>query len=194
PAHASDYLMVTLVATPERLGVPDDELFALPPEGLREVCVEAITDWHPALRELFARADRETFLPIALRAGERVDAWEPGPVTLLGDAVHTMPPAGGGGARPPPPPRPRDEAVAVDQQVQTPPLLTPATPLAPTRPEAPLGLVMVFTPVPPLTVPALPVPAAPAAPPRPPAPPGPAHPVPPLPPAPPLPPFPPGWV
>ncbi|MEO6082346.1 MAG: NAD(P)/FAD-dependent oxidoreductase [Umezawaea sp.] len=98
PEGASDYLMTTLVASVERLGVPDGELFSLPPEGLWKITVEATADWHPALRELFARADPDTFFPIAIRAGERVDPWRSGPVTLLGDAIHTMPPAGGVGA------------------------------------------------------------------------------------------------
>jgi 2-polyprenyl-6-methoxyphenol hydroxylase-like FAD-dependent oxidoreductase len=98
PEGASDYMMITLLATSERLGMPDEELFELPPENLWKVTVEATAEWHPALRELFAHADRGTFFPIAIRAGARVDAWESGPVTLLGDAAHTMPPIGGVGA------------------------------------------------------------------------------------------------
>jgi 2-polyprenyl-6-methoxyphenol hydroxylase-like FAD-dependent oxidoreductase len=95
---APDYLMTTLVATSERLGIPDETLFKLPSEDLWRIAVEASADWHPAVRELFARADIDTFFPITIRASERVDAWKSGPVTLLGDAVHTMPPAGGVGA------------------------------------------------------------------------------------------------
>jgi 2-polyprenyl-6-methoxyphenol hydroxylase-like FAD-dependent oxidoreductase len=98
PEGASDYLMTVLTATPQRLSLPDEELFTLPPEQLWKITVEATADWHPAVRELFAHADAHAFFPITIRAGQRVDAWEPGPVTLLGDAIHTMPPTGGVGA------------------------------------------------------------------------------------------------
>jgi 2-polyprenyl-6-methoxyphenol hydroxylase-like FAD-dependent oxidoreductase len=98
PEGASDYLMTTLVATTERLGIPDEELFELPPEELWRVSVEATADWHPAIRKLYAHADADRFFPITIRAGQRVEAWESGPVTLLGDAIHTMPPTGGVGA------------------------------------------------------------------------------------------------
>jgi len=98
PEGASDYLMITFLATPEQLGRPDEQLFRLPPEELWRITVEATAEWHPALRELFAHADTDAFFPITIRAGERVDPWEPGPVTLLGDAIHTMPPTGGVGA------------------------------------------------------------------------------------------------
>jgi 2-polyprenyl-6-methoxyphenol hydroxylase-like FAD-dependent oxidoreductase len=98
PDGAEDYLMVTLLATPHRLGVSDEELFTHPSERLRELAARAAGDWHPRLREIFAHADPETFFPIKMRAGERVEAWQSGPVTLLGDAIHTMPPFGGVGA------------------------------------------------------------------------------------------------
>jgi 2-polyprenyl-6-methoxyphenol hydroxylase-like FAD-dependent oxidoreductase len=98
PEGASDYLMTVLTATPQRLGMPDDELFTLPPEQLWKITIEATTDWHPAIREIFAHADAHTFFPITIRAGQRVDGWKSGPVTLLGDAIHTMPPTGGVGA------------------------------------------------------------------------------------------------
>jgi 2-polyprenyl-6-methoxyphenol hydroxylase-like FAD-dependent oxidoreductase len=95
---SSDYLMVTLVASSERFGRTDEELFKLPPQELWQIVVEATADWHPTVQKLVAHADAETFFPITIRAGERVDAWHPGPVTLLGDAIHTMPPTGGVGA------------------------------------------------------------------------------------------------
>jgi 2-polyprenyl-6-methoxyphenol hydroxylase-like FAD-dependent oxidoreductase len=72
PEGASDYLMTTLVATTQRLGIPDEELFKLPPERLWKLSLEA--------------------------TAQPVDAWESGPVTLLGDAIHTMPPTAGVGA------------------------------------------------------------------------------------------------
>lgn len=58
----------------------------------------ATADWHPVVRKLYAHADADRFFPITVRAGQRVEAWESGPVTLLGDAIHTMPPTGGVGA------------------------------------------------------------------------------------------------
>ena len=95
---ASDYLMTTLVATPERFGVPDEELFRLSPEELWKITIETTSDWHPVTTELFAHADPDSFFPITIRAGRRVEPWTSGPVTLLGDAIHTMPPTGGVGA------------------------------------------------------------------------------------------------
>ncbi|MEW9534236.1 FAD-dependent oxidoreductase [Microbispora sp. NPDC049125] len=98
PEGASDYLMTTLVATSKRLAIPDEELFTLDPEKLWKISAELVADWHPALRELFAHADAGTFFPIRIQAAEPVEAWKSGPVTLLGDAVHLMPPTGGAGA------------------------------------------------------------------------------------------------
>jgi 2-polyprenyl-6-methoxyphenol hydroxylase-like FAD-dependent oxidoreductase len=90
--------MITLVASSERLGVADEELFRLPSKDLWQIVVGATTEWHPTVRDLVAYADVDTFFPITIRASEPVDAWQSGPVTLLGDAIHTMPPTGGVGA------------------------------------------------------------------------------------------------
>lgn len=95
PLGAPDYLMVTLVASPERLG---GEVFGRVPVDLWRQAVEATDGWHPEVRRLVEDADRDSFLGIAIRAGRRVEPWKPGPVTLLGDAAHAMPPAGGVGA------------------------------------------------------------------------------------------------
>ncbi|HEX4726131.1 MAG TPA: FAD-dependent monooxygenase [Pseudonocardiaceae bacterium] len=70
----------------------------MPSEHLREISVKATCDWHPELRELLAQADPDTFFPIRFRAGERIEGWNSGQVTLLGDAIHTMPPTAGVGA------------------------------------------------------------------------------------------------
>jgi 2-polyprenyl-6-methoxyphenol hydroxylase-like FAD-dependent oxidoreductase len=95
---AADYLMTVLTATPHRMGVPDETLHRMAPEEIWKLTVDATAGWHAAVRRLFAHADPTTFFPIAIRAGERVEPWEPGPVTLLGDAIHPMPPTGGVGA------------------------------------------------------------------------------------------------
>ncbi|GAA3341607.1 FAD-dependent monooxygenase [Amorphoplanes nipponensis] len=98
PGDTPDYLMTTLVATPARLGRTDQDLFGMTSEALWQLAVTATADWHPTVRRLLAHADPGSFFPIVIRAAERVAAWPAGPVTLLGDAVHTMPPTGGVGA------------------------------------------------------------------------------------------------
>ncbi|MGK5552593.1 FAD-dependent oxidoreductase [Actinomadura kijaniata] len=93
-----DYLMVTLVATPDHLGVTDERLFRMSSEELWKLSTDTVAGWHPAVREIYARADAESFFPITFRISKRIPAWTPGPITLLGDAVHTMPPTAGAGA------------------------------------------------------------------------------------------------
>jgi 2-polyprenyl-6-methoxyphenol hydroxylase-like FAD-dependent oxidoreductase len=98
PTGVADYLMTVLVGTPERLGLGDEELFRAAPQQLWRIAVDATSTWHESVRELIAHADPGSFFPITIRASEPVAAWETGPVTLLGDAIHTMPPTGGVGA------------------------------------------------------------------------------------------------
>ncbi len=81
------YLMVALVTTPSGIGA-----------NLHETALEATKDWDPRVKTLIGYADSTSFFPITLRASDRIDPWQSGPVTLLGDAIHTMPPAGGVGA------------------------------------------------------------------------------------------------
>ncbi|MFQ6397459.1 FAD-dependent oxidoreductase [Nocardia sp. KC 131] len=97
-AERTDYLMVTLIATPQRLGVADDTLFHMSPEQLWKLSADIVADWHPAIRDIYARSDIGTFFPITFRISDPVPAWEPGPITLLGDSIHAMPPTAGAGA------------------------------------------------------------------------------------------------
>jgi 2-polyprenyl-6-methoxyphenol hydroxylase-like FAD-dependent oxidoreductase len=64
------------------------------PEAAVALLVEIIADWHPDLRALVGAADRENTGVGALRNTTEVGAWPVGPVVLLGDAVHPMPPGG----------------------------------------------------------------------------------------------------
>ncbi|BCY10687.1 NAD(P)/FAD-dependent oxidoreductase [Actinoplanes sp. L3-i22] len=81
------YLMIAMVTTPGAVG----------PDPYRTV-VETTASWDPRIKTLIGYGDSTSFFPITIRAGDRVGPWRPGPVTLLGDAIHTMPPAGGVGA------------------------------------------------------------------------------------------------
>ncbi|WP_189335701.1 FAD-dependent oxidoreductase [Actinoplanes ianthinogenes] len=87
------YLMIALVAAAGRFDPERRD-----PADLWRTVGEATADWHPEIHKLVSYADSGSFFPITIRASDRVEPWASGPVTLLGDAVHTMPPAGGVGA------------------------------------------------------------------------------------------------
>jgi 2-polyprenyl-6-methoxyphenol hydroxylase-like FAD-dependent oxidoreductase len=93
------YVMVTHgngLAAPHRVALPDfdgtsaDELHAL----MRR----AIEGAHPGLVELVDRIDLATLSPLAVRHLEAAEPWPTSRVTLLGDAIHAMPPSFGAGA------------------------------------------------------------------------------------------------
>jgi len=75
----------------------------LPPEidrtgdDMRDVVGDLIGDWHPTLRDLVRDATAANDLG-ALRYAKPVPHWGTRPVTLLGDAIHVMPPSAGLGA------------------------------------------------------------------------------------------------
>ncbi|WP_229401442.1 FAD-dependent oxidoreductase [Micromonospora okii] len=67
-------------------------------EELVRLARELTRDWHPRLRELLARSDPGSALPIKVSTTEPVAPWKSSTVTLLGDAIHTMTPGRGVGA------------------------------------------------------------------------------------------------
>ena len=59
---------------------------------------EELADWHPALRRIVGEAEVSSVVRTAIRSARPVAAWPTSRVTLLGDAIHAMTPAGGIGA------------------------------------------------------------------------------------------------
>jgi 2-polyprenyl-6-methoxyphenol hydroxylase-like FAD-dependent oxidoreductase len=90
-----DYLMWGLLA---RRGKFTADLERLDEAGLAALASQRITAWHPAVRDLVAATDLETVLLTPIRTCTRVEPWPPSTVTLLGDAIHSMPPTAGVGA------------------------------------------------------------------------------------------------
>jgi len=94
----ADYLMWAVTAPRERFGLADEQLVALDGGALHRLARDAIAGWHPDLRELVNRAEvPETFV-VRISTSEPVPAWPASRVTLIGDAIHAMSPAGGSGA------------------------------------------------------------------------------------------------
>lgn len=97
--HTSgDYLMWSLSGQLAQFAISDDELFRLDGTQLHQLALKKIKSWHPNLRALVAASDPAEVFPIAVRVSMPCESWQSGSVTLLGDAIHTMSPAGGSGA------------------------------------------------------------------------------------------------
>ena len=93
PAHS--YLMWAVTA---RAGQFADRLDGLSPADLHAVTLDTIRRWHPDLRRLAELASVQETSLVAIRTAVPVARWPPSRVTLLGDAIHAMSPAGGSGA------------------------------------------------------------------------------------------------
>jgi 2-polyprenyl-6-methoxyphenol hydroxylase-like FAD-dependent oxidoreductase len=94
----ADYLMWAVTAPGERFGLPDERLMNSPAPALHQLARRAIGGWHPDLRELVDRAAVEETFAVRISTSRPVPPWPAGRVTLIGDAIHAMSPAGGSGA------------------------------------------------------------------------------------------------
>ena len=74
------------------------EMDGLPPERLTGIVLGEMRGWSPVLRRLVAGSDPSTVNALRVRSAGPVEPWQTGPVTLLGDAIHSMTPMGGIGA------------------------------------------------------------------------------------------------
>jgi 2-polyprenyl-6-methoxyphenol hydroxylase-like FAD-dependent oxidoreductase len=81
-----------------QFGVPDDTLLTMSPAGLHALSARLIGSWHPDLRGLHAMADIEETFATRIRTSPVIAPWPASRVTVLGDAIHAMSPAGGSGA------------------------------------------------------------------------------------------------
>ncbi|MGW0890714.1 FAD-dependent oxidoreductase [Saccharopolyspora sp. NPDC002578] len=90
------YMMVNVNFPPGAPDVPD--LWSAAPDRLHAAMRAATTGWHPALAGLVEHVDPATLFPQSVRHLEPAEPWETSRVTLLGDAVHAMPPTFGAGA------------------------------------------------------------------------------------------------
>ena len=75
--------------------LPNDSLGTTSPQ---EAVLSRIDGWHPDLQTLIERADPDNSTLLSIRVVEPRERWAPGPVTLLGDAIHATSPTGGNGA------------------------------------------------------------------------------------------------
>ena len=94
PPVTADYVMWAIVLPTAELPESAWELSARELHGL---AIEAALDYHPLLRRLVDEADSDYTLATSLSAATRPKEWVATRTTLMGDAVHVMPPAGAHG-------------------------------------------------------------------------------------------------
>ena len=75
-----------------------DDVEEAGPERLRTIADEMTPAWHPRLKHLIHGADPASVMLLRYASSRPPQPWAAMPVTLLGDAVHNMPPTGGEGA------------------------------------------------------------------------------------------------
>ncbi|MFD1537208.1 FAD-dependent oxidoreductase [Nonomuraea guangzhouensis] len=97
--HAvQDYMTCSFGLRGEHLPRTDDELHRMSGAELRAMVLDLIDGWHPRVQRIVREWDAASIFPAVLRTSVPIEAWPTTAVTLLGDAVHAMSPAGGVGA------------------------------------------------------------------------------------------------
>ncbi len=93
--NTTDY--VSWGITTSRTTAPAD-LLERTGADLTALAGELTADWDPRWRALLAGSDHGASVALSIRTADPVPAWTPSPVTLVGDAIHTMTPGRGAGA------------------------------------------------------------------------------------------------
>ncbi len=92
PTDAPPYLLCALVARPDVL--PPD-VTELDTDTVRVAVDVLAAGWHPELRRALAASDPQSRSAISFHATFPPEPWTSTNVTVLGDAIHIMPPIGG---------------------------------------------------------------------------------------------------
>ena len=91
------YMQVTLVVPPAGpISYPGGIQNATGAE-IRDFWLDGLRDWDPALQNVVAGIDPDSIFTTRMRGIRPTEPWEPSRVTVLGDAVHAMPPSFGAG-------------------------------------------------------------------------------------------------
>jgi len=92
-----NYMYWTFFGLPEKLGGALPSLWNAD-HSIRDRIANATDNFHPHIRRLLAHGDPDTFCARPVSMATHVPQWETTRLTLLGDAIHAMSPAGGLGA------------------------------------------------------------------------------------------------
>lgn len=93
-----DYIYFALVGQKASFGFNDQNTFALDGEKISAIIQHATRYWHSDLKDIFTMATPQSLAIMPVKTSNVLSSWQSSNITALGDAVHTMSPAGGVGA------------------------------------------------------------------------------------------------
>jgi 2-polyprenyl-6-methoxyphenol hydroxylase-like FAD-dependent oxidoreductase len=96
PRDGGDGYLMWVVGAPTTLRPAD--LSTMDGEGMRKTAAGIVADWPPELAEIIRLGDRGTVHATTVRTAKPVPHWETVPVTMMGDAIHSMVPTGNSAA------------------------------------------------------------------------------------------------
>ena len=95
------YIFWALVGNTASFKVSDDKLFAMSPNQVKDLTLEITRDWRDDIKSILdaQNTDETAAMRMTTSSPTSLPIWETDRrVTLLGDAIHCMPPTGGQGA------------------------------------------------------------------------------------------------
>jgi 2-polyprenyl-6-methoxyphenol hydroxylase-like FAD-dependent oxidoreductase len=109
-----EHLFWVLIGRAEAFGFGSSDWHQQSSSALQNLALQKAARWHPLLQALIAEAELSSVMAVPLSTAEPLPAWNPSPITVLGDAIHTMTPLQGLGGNT----ALRDAAVLRHQLVQ----------------------------------------------------------------------------
>lgn len=94
PPLGEDYVMWAMMFPQEKL---PSGLWKLNAEALHQLALSAVRDFHSVLQRFVEHANVDYTIAVTLHAAARPKTWPASRATLMGDAVHVMPPLGAHG-------------------------------------------------------------------------------------------------
>jgi 2-polyprenyl-6-methoxyphenol hydroxylase-like FAD-dependent oxidoreductase len=94
--EADDYVFWGVLARRQQLAMADEELSALSGGELQRLLLALSEGWPRTLRTLIEQCLPEDTFVLKMRHATPIEPWQTTNITLLGDAIHAMPPAGSG--------------------------------------------------------------------------------------------------
>ena len=92
--NRSDYIFWAFIAREKKYPAPGD-LQQLDGLALQQIALQMTDGWHPRLRQLVRDSEPSTIICKSLQTSQAVKQWATRRITLLGDAIHSMPPTRG---------------------------------------------------------------------------------------------------